>query len=182
MTTETFRSLTQETVHIYARTAKTVVRTYRVGAHRAVGGFSRRLGAAGGRVERPVADSFVNVGQKFAALVEARVDTVASTIDGAIDTLAKGASQTLGSFAGAADKFYRTLPTRAARVFTQVNMPAVRMSRDLAAQISRGAESVAKRVGGEAGKAAAKPARRTAVRKAARPAAAKRVRKAAKAA
>lgn len=181
MTTETFRSLTQETVHIYARTAKTVVKTYRVGAHRAVGGFSRRLGAAGGRVERPVVDSFVNVGQKFAALVEARVDTVASTVDGAIDTLAKGASQTLGSFAGAADKFYRTLPTRAARVFSQVNMPAVRMSRDLAAQIARGAETVAKRVGGEAGKAAAKPARRTAVRKAARPAAARTAKRARKA-
>lgn len=182
MTTETFRSLTQETVHIYARTAKTVVKTYRTGANRALGGFSKRLGAAGTRMERPVVNSLVNVGQQFAALIGARIDAISSAADGAIDTLAKGSSNTLGSFAGAADKFYRTLPTRAARVFSQVNMPAVRLSRDLAAQISRGAESVAKRVGGEAGKVAAKPARRAAVRKAARPAAAKRARKTAKAA
>ena len=187
MTTETLRSLTNETVHIYARTAKTIVKTYRVGANRALGSFRKRLGistAGTTRIEPPLRGSLVNVGQQLATLVGTRVDAISSAADGAIDVLAKGSSKTLGGFAGAADRFYRAFPSSAAKVFDQINLPAMRLSRDLAARISRGAESVSKRVSGERGKAGvakvvAKPVRRAA-KKVSRPAAkaAKRVRKA----
>ena len=186
MSTETLRSLTHETVHIYARTAKTLVKTYRVGANRALGGFRKRLGQTAGavRIEQPLRSSLVNVGEQLATLIGTRVDALSSVADGAIDVVAEGSSKALGSVAGAADRFYRAFPTRATRVFARINLPAVRLSRDLAAQISRGAESVAKRVGGEHGKAAiaktaARPVRRPA-KKVTRPAAkaAKRARKA----
>jgi hypothetical protein len=154
MTTETFRSLTHETVQIYARTAKTIVKTYRAGAKRVLGGVRRRLAHTAGatRIEQPLRNSLVNVGEQLTMLVGTRIDALSSAANGAIDTVAHGSSKALGTFAGAADRFYRSLPSRAAGVFSQVNLPAVRLSRDLAVQISRGADSVAKRVGAEHGK------------------------------
>jgi hypothetical protein len=175
MSTETLRSLTHETVEIYAHTAKTIVKTYRVGAKRALGGLRRRLGSAAGaiRIEQPLKSSIVNLGGQVVTIIDTRVDALSSAADGAINAVAKGSSRALGTFAGAADKFYRVFPSRATEVFTQINLPAVRLSRDLAAQISRGAESVAKRVGGTRGRVAAakiaRPARRPA-KKVSRPA------------
>jgi hypothetical protein len=169
MSTETLSSLTQETVQIYAHTAKTMVKTYRVGAHRALGGFRRRLGkaAAAVKVEQPVKSSIVNVGQQLATFISTRVDALSSVANRTIDAVAKGSSRSLGTVAGGADKFYRAFPSRATETFARINLPAARMSRDLAAQISRGADSVATRVSGASGKAAvakasAKPARRPA--------------------
>ena len=169
MSTETLSSLTHETVQIYAHTAKTMVKTYRVGAHRALGGFRRRLGKAAGavKVEQPLKSSVVNVGQQLAAFVGARVDALSSAANRTIDVLARSSSSSLGTIAGGADRFYRAFPSRATEAFARINLPAVRMSRDLAAQISRGADSIATRVGGASGKAgvaraAAKPARRPA--------------------
>jgi hypothetical protein len=181
MSTETLRSLSHETVQIYAHTAKTIVKTYRVGAKRALGGFRSRLGSVAGaiKVERPLKNSIVNLGEQVVALIGTRVDALSSAADGAIDAVAKRSSMALGTFAGAADKFYRVFPSRAPEVFAQINLPAVRLSRNLAEQISRGAEGVARRVEGEAGAKIAKPVRRPA-KKAARTAtpARKRARKA----
>ncbi len=169
MSTETLSSLTQETVQIYARTAKTVVKTYRVGVHRALGGFRTRLGSAAGavKIEQPVKKSILNVGQQLATLIATRVDALSSAANHAIDVVAKGSSKTLGTVAVGADKFYGAFPSRATEVFGQINLPAMRLSRDLAAQISSGAERIATRVGGASGKGAvakagAKPARRPA--------------------
>lgn len=164
MSTETLRSLTHETVQIYAHTAKTVVKTYRAGAHRALGGFRKRLSKAASavRVEQPVKRSVVNVGQQLATLMSTRVDSLSSAANRTIDVVAKGSSQALGTFAGSADKFYRAFPSRVTEVFAQINLPAVRMSRDLAARISHGAESMAMRVGGASGESIAKPVRRSA--------------------
>ena len=169
MSTETLRSLTHETVEIYARAAKTIVKTYRTGAKRALGGIRKRLDRTAGatRIERPLESSLVNVGQQLAVLVGSRVDALSSAADGAIDVLASGSYKALGGVAGAADRFYRAFPSRATRVFARVNLPAVRLSRDLARQISRGADGVARRVGGEhekaaVAKASAKPVRKPA--------------------
>jgi len=182
MTTDTLHSLTHETIHLYAHTAKTLVKTYRTGANRALGDLRKRMGhpSAAAKAERPVRASFVNVGQELAAVVGRQVDALSSAANGAIDAAARGSDNTLGAFAGAADRFYRAMPSRASQLFAQLNLPALRLSRDLATQISRGAERVAKRVGAEkssrtVAKPAAKPASRTA-RKPARTA--KRARKA----
>lgn len=163
MTTETLNSLTQETVRIYARTAKTVVKAYRVGAHRALGGFTRSLGRTAGAVDvdRPVRSSVLNASRQLAQYVGGRVDALSSAADGAIDAVAKGSSKALGAYMVAVDRFYDRFPARAGEVFARINLPAVRLSRDVAAKISAGAEHVAKRA---AGPAAARPARKPAKR------------------
>jgi len=178
MTTETLHSLTHETIHLYAHTAKTLVRTYRTGANRALGDLRKRLGhpSAAAKAERPVRSSFVNVGQELAAVVGRQIDALSTAANGAIDAVARGSDSTLGAFAGAADRFYRTLPSQASQLFAQINLPAVRLSRDLATQISRGAERVAKRVGAQERPRAAAKATAKAARKPARTA--KRTRKA----
>lgn len=165
MSTETLSSLTQETVQIYARTAKTLVKTYRAGVHRAVGGFRTRLGSAAGavKIEQPVKKSILNAGQQLATLIATRVDALSSAANHAIDVVAKGSSKALGTAAVGADRLYGAFPSRATEFFGQINLPAMRLSRDLAAQISSGAERIATRVGGKGAvaKAVAKPARRT---------------------
>ena len=166
MSTETLSSLAHETVEIYARTAKTMVDAYRITANKTLEDVRMRLGKVGGKeeVEQPVRSSLMKVGQQVVVVFGNRVDALTSAADDAIDMIAKGTDKALGTFTQAADKFYDAFPGKAGEFFEQVNLPAVRLSRDLAKQVARGADSLAKRVPGARAKhgatdVEAKPAR-----------------------
>ncbi len=185
MSTETLSSLAHETVEIYARTAKTMVDAYRSTANKALEEVRSRMGSVGGKeeVEQPVKASLVKVGQQVVVVIGNRVNAFSSAADDAIDMIAKGTDKALGTFTQAADKFYDAFPGKAGEFFEQVNMPAVRLSRDFAKQVARGADSIARRVPGARAKhgatdVEAKPAARAARKAPRRRAAPKRAAKA----
>ncbi|MFO1196012.1 MAG: hypothetical protein U1E86_03460 [Burkholderiaceae bacterium] len=150
MSTETLSSLAHETVEIYARTAKVMVDAYRTTANKALEEVSARLGQVGGKeeVEQPVKSSLVKVGKQVVVVIGNRVDAFSSAADDAIEMIAKGTDKALGTFTQAADKFYDAFPGKAGEFFEQVNLPAVRLSRDFAKQVARGADTIARRAPG----------------------------------
>jgi hypothetical protein len=134
----------------YNQAAKSLVATYRDGTQRVVGGIDQRCSKLVADNKLPlvparVTERLVDAEQRLAAFVVKGVDRAADRADATIDKLSQGAIGGVNRFAEETAWAKDLFVVNALR---SLNMPAAKLSLQIAEQVAHGARRVSERVAG----------------------------------